>query len=135
MRQRPRVGCVLRPAAVITEAELHGALKPRCRIFEGTSGSTGISIAMVAKAKCVCPLHISCFFAEDGVRGYEASEPERCRAKSARLTLHTAIVMPDDTAVEKMRSVEAFGATVERVRPAGIVDKRQVRRTHPMTWR
>lgn len=35
--------------------------------------------------------------------------------------------MPDDTAVEKMRSVEAYGATVERVRPAGIVDKRQVR--------
>ncbi|KZV83016.1 PALP-domain-containing protein [Exidia glandulosa HHB12029] len=76
---------------IITEAETHGYLRPGGHVFEGTSGSTGISIAMVAKAK-----------------GYGAT-----------------IVMPDDTAVEKMRSVEAYGATVERVRPAGIVDKRQ----------
>ncbi|KAH7099254.1 PALP-domain-containing protein [Auriculariales sp. MPI-PUGE-AT-0066] len=76
---------------IITEAEQRGSLKPGGHIFEGTSGSTGISIAMVAKAKCV----------------------------------RAAIVMPDDTAVEKMRAVEAYGAHVERVRPAGIVDKRQ----------
>ncbi|EJD37950.1 PALP-domain-containing protein [Auricularia subglabra TFB-10046 SS5] len=76
---------------IITEAERRGEIRPGSRVFEGTSGSTGISIAMVAKAK-----------------GYDAT-----------------IVMPDDTAVEKMRSVEAFGATVERVRPASIVDRRQ----------
>jgi hypothetical protein len=35
--------------------------------------------------------------------------------------------MPDDVAEEKVKALEALGATVERVRPASIVDKKQVR--------
>jgi len=34
--------------------------------------------------------------------------------------------MPDDVAEEKVKALEALGATVERVRPASIVDKKQV---------
>ncbi|ORE09997.1 PALP-domain-containing protein [Rhizopus microsporus var. microsporus] len=60
-------------------------------IFEGTVGSTGISIAMIARAK-----------------GYRAW-----------------IVMPDDQAKEKYQLLEKLGATVEKVRPASIIDKRQ----------
>ncbi|KAG5653520.1 hypothetical protein H0H81_012594 [Sphagnurus paluster] len=33
--------------------------------------------------------------------------------------------MPDDVALEKVKALEALGATVERVRPASIVDKKQ----------
>ncbi|GET66920.1 PALP-domain-containing protein [Rhizophagus irregularis DAOM 181602=DAOM 197198] len=62
-----------------------------CTIFEGTSGSTGISIAMIAKAK-----------------GYNAW-----------------IIMPDDQAKEKYQLLEKLGATVEKVKPASIVDKNQ----------
>lgn len=35
--------------------------------------------------------------------------------------------MPDDVAEEKVKAVKALGADVERVRPASIVDKKQVR--------
>jgi hypothetical protein len=38
----------------------------------------------------------------------------------------TAIIMPDDVAAEKVKALEALGATVEQVRPASIVDKKQV---------
>ena len=41
--------------------------------------------------------------------------------------LYTAIIMPDDVAIEKVKALEALGADVERVRPASIVDKKQVR--------
>ena len=34
--------------------------------------------------------------------------------------------MPDDVAEEKVKAIEALGADVERVRPASIVDKKQV---------
>ena len=34
--------------------------------------------------------------------------------------------MPDDVADEKARALEALGAKVEKVRPASIVDKKQV---------
>jgi hypothetical protein len=34
--------------------------------------------------------------------------------------------MPDDVALEKVKTLEALGADVERVRPASIVDKKQV---------
>jgi cysteine synthase len=34
--------------------------------------------------------------------------------------------MPDDVAAEKIKALEALGAAVERVRPASIVDKKQV---------
>ncbi|KAJ1304859.1 hypothetical protein OPQ81_005993 [Rhizoctonia solani] len=79
---------------IIQDAELQGFIQPHSgsRIFEGTVGSTGISIATIAKA-----------------RGYEAT-----------------IIMPDDVAAEKERALLALGATVEKVRPASIVDKKQV---------
>ena len=34
--------------------------------------------------------------------------------------------MPDDVAEEKVKALLALGADVERVRPASIVDKKQV---------
>jgi len=34
--------------------------------------------------------------------------------------------MPDDVAEEKSKALEALGARVEKVRPASIVDKKQV---------
>ena len=34
--------------------------------------------------------------------------------------------MPDDVAEEKSKALEALGAQVVKVRPASIVDKRQV---------
>jgi len=42
-----------------------------------------------------------------------------------RMTL--AIIMPDDVAEEKVKVLQALGAEVQRVRPASIVDKKQVR--------
>ena len=33
--------------------------------------------------------------------------------------------MPDDVAVEKVKTLECLGANVERVRPVSIVDKKQ----------
>ena len=41
------------------------------------------------------------------------------------LTL-SAVIMPDDVAEEKVKALLALGADVERVRPASIVDKKQV---------
>ena len=38
-----------------------------------------------------------------------------------------AIIMPDDVAEEKVKALQALGAEVHRVRPASIVDKKQVR--------
>jgi len=37
-----------------------------------------------------------------------------------------AIIMPDDVAEEKVKALRALGASVEKVRPASIVDKKQV---------
>ncbi|KAI8364692.1 tryptophan synthase beta subunit-like PLP-dependent enzyme [Radiomyces spectabilis] len=78
---------------IIRSAEEAGILKPHTgsTIFEGTVGSTGISIAMIARAK-----------------GYKAW-----------------IVMPDDQAKEKYQLLEKLGATVEKVRPVSIIDKKQ----------
>ncbi|KAG9120945.1 hypothetical protein FRC07_003309, partial [Ceratobasidium sp. 392] len=78
---------------IIQDAELQGLIHPYSgsRIFEGTVGSTGISIATIARA-----------------RGYD-----------------TTIIMPDDVAAEKERALLSLGATVEKVRPASIVDKKQ----------
>jgi cysteine synthase len=42
------------------------------------------------------------------------------------LTSVSAIIMPDDVSDDKAKALLALGATVERVRPASIVDKRQV---------
>ncbi|KAF9792195.1 tryptophan synthase beta subunit-like PLP-dependent enzyme [Thelephora terrestris] len=76
---------------IIEDAERQGLLHPHTgsRIFEGTVGSTGISIATIAKA---------------------------------RPRVWVAIIMPDDIAVEKVNALRCLGATVERVRPASIVD-------------
>ncbi|KAG6861165.1 hypothetical protein C0995_003175 [Termitomyces sp. Mi166 len=78
---------------MINDAERLGLLRPHTgsRIFEGTVGSTGISIATIARAK-----------------GYDAT-----------------IILPDDVAKEKVSALQALGATVEQVRPASIVDKKQ----------
>ena len=37
--------------AIVTDAERRGALRPGGTIYEGTVGSTGISLAMVARAR------------------------------------------------------------------------------------
>ncbi|CAG8513088.1 4018_t:CDS:2, partial [Dentiscutata erythropus] len=78
---------------IIKKAEEQGLISPNsgCTIFEGTSGSTGISIAIISRAK-----------------GYNAW-----------------IIMPDDQAEEKYQLLEKLGATVEKVRPASIIDKQQ----------
>ncbi|WFD41643.1 cysteine synthase [Malassezia psittaci] len=77
---------------IISQAEESGELVPNVGswIFEGTVGSTGISIAMLAHAK-----------------GYNC-----------------CIVVPDDVAEEKVQLLRRLGASVEMVRPRGIVDPR-----------
>jgi cysteine synthase A len=39
--------------------------------------------------------------------------------------------MPDDVAEEKVKALHSLGAEVQRVRPASIVDKKQVRTCIP----
>ncbi|KAJ3824122.1 tryptophan synthase beta subunit-like PLP-dependent enzyme [Lentinula raphanica] len=96
---------------MIDDAEMAGLLHPHTgsRIFEGTVGSTGISIATIARA-----------------RGYDTSM--HC-SNFILLTINQlvdqAIIMPDDVAEEKVKALHALGADVERVRPASIVDKKQ----------
>lgn len=78
---------------VIKEAEQDGRLvkgKPGW-VFEGTSGSTGISIALLCNAL-----------------GYRAH-----------------ISLPDDTSNEKLSLLESLGATINKVKPASIVDPNQ----------
>ncbi|CDH15452.1 related to cysteine synthase [Zygosaccharomyces bailii ISA1307] len=78
---------------VIKEAEEKGMLvrgEPGW-VFEGTSGSTGISIALLCNAL-----------------GYRAH-----------------ISLPDDTSNEKLALLESLGATVNKVKPASIVDPNQ----------
>ena len=41
--------------------------------------------------------------------------------------IKTAIIVPDDIAEDKVKALLALGAVVEKVRPASIVDKKQVR--------
>ncbi|BFZ55926.1 Cysteine synthase 2 [Savitreella phatthalungensis] len=77
--------------SIIRSAEAAGRITAGSTIYEGTVGSTGISLAVLCRAL-----------------GYKAH-----------------ICMPDDQAVEKSALLEQLGATVERVRPASIVDKRQ----------
>ncbi|KAK7207321.1 tryptophan synthase beta subunit-like PLP-dependent enzyme [Myxozyma melibiosi] len=79
--------------AIVERAEQEGLIRPHSGdvVYEGTSGSTGISLAMICRAK-----------------GYTAH-----------------ICLPSDTSTEKIDLLERLGATVEKVPPAGIVDKRQ----------
>lgn len=61
---------------MIEDAEREGLLQPYTgsRIFEGTVGSTGISIATIARARCVYSLPHLYFIANDDDSGYDASE-------------------------------------------------------------
>lgn len=78
---------------IIRVAEAQGLLEPGKPgwVFEGTSGSTGISIAMICNAL-----------------GYRAH-----------------ISLPDDTSLEKLALLESYGAVVNMVKPASIVDPDQ----------
>ena len=60
-------------------------------LFEGTSGSTGISFAMLCNSL-----------------GYTAH-----------------ICLPDDTSLENLQLLDSFGAEIENVKPASIVDPNQ----------
>lgn len=79
--------------AVIRHFEAIGELVPGRGdvLFEGTSGSTGISFAMLCNAL-----------------GYTAH-----------------ICLPDDTSNEKIQLLESYGAEIEKVKPASIVDPNQ----------
>ena len=73
---------------MVVDAEAAGLLGKGGVVFEGTAGSTGISLALMARS-----------------RGYGCH-----------------VVMSDDMSMEKVKLLEAFGAHVERVRPASIID-------------
>lgn len=92
---------------VIEDAEARGLLHPHTGsvLFEGTVGSTGISLATVGKAKWV---QINLVWHLLTSRGYEAH-----------------IIMPSDVAIDKVLVLERLGATVERVPPVSIVDQNQ----------
>ncbi|KAG7887402.1 hypothetical protein KL925_004552 [Ogataea polymorpha] len=79
--------------AIIKDFENRNLIKPNRGdvIFEGTSGSTGISIAMLCKSL-----------------GYTAH-----------------ICLPDDTSDEKVNLLRMYGAVIEKVKPASIVDPNQ----------
>ncbi|QPG74402.1 Putative mitochondrial cysteine synthase [Brettanomyces nanus] len=79
--------------AIIREYEDEGKLVPGRGdvVFEGTSGSTGISFAMLCNAL-----------------GYTAH-----------------ICVQSDTSAEKIALLESYGADVEKVKPASIVDPEQ----------
>ena len=79
--------------SVIRHFEEIGELVPGRNdvLFEGTSGSTGISFAMLCNAL-----------------GYTAH-----------------ICLPDDTSNEKLQLLESYGAEIEKVKPASIVDPNQ----------
>lgn len=79
--------------AVIRHFEENGELVPGRGdvLFEGTSGSTGISFAMLCNSL-----------------GYTAH-----------------ICLPDDTSNEKIQLLESYGAEIEKVKPASIVDPNQ----------
>lgn len=79
--------------AIIRDFEAKNVIRPNRGdvIFEGTSGSTGISFAMLSNAL-----------------GYTAH-----------------ICLPDDTSNEKLQLLESYGAEIEKVKPASIVDPNQ----------
>lgn len=79
--------------AIVKEAEDEGALGEGGAIFEGTAGSTGISLALMA------------------------------RAASNRHRYGCCITMPDDMSNEKAELLQTFGADVRRVKSMAIVNK------------
>lgn len=54
-----------------------------------------------------------------------------CRVVEMHRQFAVAIIMPDDVAEEKSKALLCLGAKVEKVRPASIVDKKQVREEMP----
>ena len=79
--------------AIVKEAEDRGALGEGGTIFEGTAGSTGISLALMA------------------------------RSASNRHRYGCCITMPDDMSNEKAALLGTFGAEVRRVKSMAIVNK------------
>jgi len=71
---------------IVREALASGDLGPGGTVFEGTAGSTGVSLSLVTAA-LGCKCHV---------------------------------VLPDDAAIEKAELLQAYGASVERVRPVSI---------------
>ena len=71
---------------IVREALASGDLGPGGTLFEGTAGSTGVSLSLVTAA-LGCKCHV---------------------------------VLPDDAAIEKADLLQAYGASVERVRPVSI---------------
>lgn len=93
-------------SAVIEDAESQGLLHPHTGsvLFEGTVGSTGISLATVGRAKYVSYL------------GYDSTD-----SPPVRRGYDCCIIMPDDVAIEKVQVLENLGAKVERVRPGNWI--------------
>ena len=91
--------------AMIEKAERQGLISPHrgCTLFEGTVGSTGISLAVLARAK-----GYNCYIVMPGTSLFILRE-SNCRI--------------DDQAKEKYNILHALGATVEKVRPCSIVDE------------
>ncbi len=85
--------------AIVNAAEKNGLIAPHqdCTLYEGTVGSTGIALAMIARAK-----GYECYIVMPGI-------PPQLNAL-------------DDQAREKYQILEALGATIEKVRPCSIID-------------
>ncbi|MCJ1478784.1 hypothetical protein MMC13_007468 [Lambiella insularis] len=100
--------------SMITMAERKGLLKPHSGdvIYEGTVGSTGISLATLCRAKGYMA-HM-----------YGSDAPSPCFPQQ-RFMLPLNFVphcMPSDQATEKSSLLVKLGAVVERVRPTPIID-------------
>lgn len=149
------LGTILNLSLVINDAETEGLLKPNTNsmIFEGTVGSTGISITTVVgfprfmvefrRFNCT-PLNVyfntlGCGAVSVMIREYVAMQANWDYAKGVIMLvchfrwvvemcrLFVAIIIPDDVAEDKVKALLCLGAKVEKVRPASIVDKKQVR--------
>ncbi|RLN90522.1 hypothetical protein BBJ28_00000770, partial [Nothophytophthora sp. Chile5] len=116
---------------IVEDAERRGLLKEGGTIVEGTSGSTGISLSLMARGPSIAgPTDVS--LVADGCTLLCAARGYKC-----------VIVMPDDQAKEKSMLLEKFGAQVVLVKPASIVNakhyvneaKRLARTTEGETWR
>jgi cysteine synthase len=98
--------------SMINYAEAEGFLVPDRgdTIYEGTVGSTGISLAAVCRA-----------------RGYKAHMYVEFHSIFTKNILSNPLAscMPSDQATEKSDLLLKLGATVERVKPASIVDQNQ----------
>lgn len=102
--------------SMIQMAEEEGLLTPNSGdvVYEGTVGSTGISLAAICRA-----------------RGYlahmyvELIKPLSDTLFSLFYQIDHSRCMPDDIAIEKSDLLLKLGAVVERVKPASIVDKAQ----------